>query len=106
MTAAKHTPGPWKADLCLGGWGMHEVQRPDGTSIARLAAIQTAFAPDDEEGMANAQLMAAAPELLDSLREVLQIAQQCIDSLRLISDERQALADAATAIAKATGGAA
>ena len=99
MTAAKHSPGPWKADLCLDGWGIHEVQRADGLSIARLAQMQTAFAPDDQEGIANALLIAAAPDLLKALSAMLT-------HMGMDEDEwnKPTFDQARAAIAKATGG--
>jgi hypothetical protein len=109
MSTAKHTPGPWhwphdSNSLCPvnpdpehstvseilyaeGGHGF--LGRSNNDTLAELEA--------------DRRLIAAAPELLASLREVLTIAQQCIDTSRLIRCERQALADAEAAIAKATG---
>ena len=111
MSAAKHTPGPWKADLCLEGWGIHEVQRADGAGIARLAEMQTAFAPDDKEGIANALLIAAAPDLLEALRAARRAMQEaevawCDGTPSAPVELLNAISDAQAAIAKATGGAA
>lgn len=66
----KHTPGPWKVSPLLSASENHRgfhIISPDGW---RLAQVQ----PYDEDGVqggANAQLIAAAPELLEALEAAL-----------------------------------
>ena len=67
---AKHTPGPWMLD------------HPIGLVLdAAGAAIQTAGAnclnDDDGSGYANARLIAAAPDLLQALKETLAYWDSC-----------------------------
>lgn len=59
---AKHTPGPWHIDG-------HEVHAGDGCEFV------TTFDPSTAVGTANARLIAAAPELLDTLKEALRVME-------------------------------
>jgi hypothetical protein len=52
------TPGPWKAEG-------HTVRHADGTQIALVNAYRA-----DQRGESNARLLAAAPSLLDALRNL------------------------------------
>lgn len=70
-----HTPGPWIAD-CKHPNGTHEVRetlsapaqinRGFGDLVARIEQSDS-FHDGGDEGRANARLIAAAPDLLDSL---------------------------------------
>jgi hypothetical protein len=71
-----HTPEPWTADLLLAltlgdhqdsHWRIHSEQR-DPRSIY-VADLPGSGGPEGETE-ANARLIAAAPELLDALKEV------------------------------------
>ena len=92
MSEQKHTPGPWES-----GNGTTSIYGSDGKEVAR----RIWHGPqDDERSLANARLIAAAPELLAALERTLNWltsypgggAMECYDH-------------ACTAIAKATGGA-
>ena len=97
----KHTPGPWKiaeedVTANLNGWRrnfilVHSTVYNHG---------QTALVPNgmDERGEANASLIAAAPELLEALRN-------CVDGLGCQPGyvNTLALTRAQAAIAKAEG---
>jgi len=68
---SKHTPGPWEAAS-----GEVTTERIEGRSFRRIAAVQDygmGSLPEVDE--ANARLIAAAPELLHSLRGVLHWAE-------------------------------
>lgn len=55
----KHTPGPWKLPLGIGGTGFSGiVESADGTAVAALCN----YRPD--QTLPNARLIAAAPDLL------------------------------------------
>lgn len=56
---AEHTPGPWKAEYDL-------VEGPDGAYVAKAI-----IGVPREEYLANARLIAAAPDLLEALENVL-----------------------------------
>lgn len=64
---SKHTPGPWTA--YYGDWGEFRVSGgPDDDLLADLS-----FYEDKDEGWANAQLIAAAPDLAEALVAALDI---------------------------------
>lgn len=92
-----HTPGPWTARQ----WSCHAattvtVDDPDCVTGKRTIA--------DCESVADARLIAAAPELLAALQAIVKsLADQ--DDEGLI-EHAQPMIDARAAIAKATGGAA
>lgn len=84
-----HTEGPWKNEY-------------DGSIVMRNQIVSAPIAPDGaskEECKANAQLIAAAPDLLD-------VAKYIVDRAEYQKwDEKDALLVCARfAIAKATGG--
>lgn len=91
-----HTPGPWKLVpaknpsynlVCAERW--HK--------LARVVVRMMGHGSDSEEGVANARLIAAAPELLEAAEKALQY-------MRLHKYADQAWADdLASAIAKAKG---
>lgn len=104
---AQHTPGPWFV------WGPFIGPRlaPDSgihVKVARIAGHET-----DADAVANARLIAAAPELLEALAEArIAVAADLEDaqsdegrfqSFEQVFAERLARVDAA--IAKATGAA-
>lgn len=72
MNTPKHTPGPWQASNTDGPWlpggddGLVEATTPDGLFIKR-EICHFFIDPDDEmtlaEDLANARLIAAAPDL-------------------------------------------
>ncbi len=93
---SKHTPGPWRA------W--HD-------SYGRFQIIAGGLPLDPErdgaqpgEGAANAALIAAAPDLLAALEQIVNLDLGCAS----LEDKREAdaiFASAREAIAKANGGA-
>ena len=102
---SKHTPGPWSV-----GEVSHKKQRVDIDSLhadqtlghqtwrglARAYGCEDMPAEGTAAMLANARLLAAAPELLEALQSVLD---NCLDSEGLCA----AHAKARAAIAKATG---
>jgi hypothetical protein len=68
----KHTPGPWSR-----GYGNHIFQgaRDHGYPSGRLLAIcepSSRTEADWEQVFANANLIAAAPEMLDALKDMVE----------------------------------
>ena len=92
---AKHTPGPWVADDNEGfsQWSIWGRMAPSGhgTPGRKVAVVDDCSGHSD----ADAQLIAAAPELLEALQSLVQTLK--------VAGYSTAHADAA--IAKATGGA-
>ena len=92
----KHTPGPWRNDNGV------EISAGKCTSIC---GMRHPF--DDAEKMANANLIAAAPDLLAAL-ELMVRADQAIEREEGLCSDRillriAALDAAAEALAKAKG---
>jgi hypothetical protein len=96
-----HTPGPWRNDEYgirdRGGYicGLHWPMR--------YQAQDDRFVTEQEERLADARLIAAAPDLLAALRKILHQFELNLPKHGVVHDERQALIDAHAAIAKATG---
>lgn len=68
---SKHTPGPWLYDYAPGYCG-ELIALEDGTTLAEFVT---------EPSEANARLIAAAPDLLDALTDVMNfVAADLIDS--------------------------
>ena len=94
----KHTPGPWTVTADGAGWHI-ECAPERGHSVAYIMAEIGEEDPDtsDDEKEANARLIAAAPELLAALIDLLHQS-------KLSQDEGGwDFEQAETAIAKATG---
>ena len=76
--SAKHTPGPWriKSDpmhfdtLTTVEGGAIGVRKPFGVQMI----VQVGGDSDFQEAEANARLIAAAPELLEALKEIIAAA--------------------------------
>ena len=62
MKRTTHTPGPWKR----GGWGGRYILDTSGDVVIGVVVLQDAT---PEQTRADGDLMAAAPELLDALKE-------------------------------------
>ena len=100
MSETKHTPGPWR----ISGGSATTVQADyrainseGGVLIARaLGYPNSGYFPSDDEATANARLIAAAPELLESLERCFNI----MNNGGTWSIEDQAAARAAIAKAK------
>jgi len=104
----KHTPGPWILDkeynvkdrqdrMIVIGSGIfgHDVKS------AAFPASSGQFVADDDGGESNAALIAAAPDLLEALKECLTVVRIQNGNLHADTNEIQARAEAA--IAKAEG---
>ena len=104
-----HTPGPWAAvDPPHSIVVRTESPTKSKFGADRNAAIGGFYRSDPEklaEAMANARLIAAAPELLDALQALVSATERV--SVGDYSEETHdmAVSKARAAIAKATGGA-
>ena len=73
MSEAKHTTGPWINDNGL-------VYGTSGDGTPSFDIYYSADWPGDaDEGMANAKLIAAAPDLLEALPGVVRVADRATD---------------------------
>src|SRR5258708_5011176 len=73
----KHTPGPWSvgdgsAESMYAGSNIVQAHRPDSAALFNLADVNIHF-----EAEANARLIAAAPELLEALRQCMPQIHEC-----------------------------
>lgn len=94
---SKHTPGPW--EVCRDSRGCQSVRAKSGF-LAFTPSIQhyndpTRYIDETEEAKANAHLIAAAPDMLEALKDVIQIVR--VDEWPRLSGKCRA------AIAKAEG---
>ncbi len=98
MTKHTHTPGPWRLiqdgpmpdsrSICAGDYGIGEVWNLNG----------------NPENLANAHLIAAAPDMLAALERCEQILSNCIVAGEALADHFPTrLAAVRAAIAKAKG---
>lgn len=118
---SKHSPGPWLHSGTESSVNFTEVQLADGTRKGRLATsvchhsrpgfpmIRVGATSDDPvEVVANARLIAAAPDLLEAAKLALRVAESWVyDQLSGTDELGVALAKLGpirSAIAKAEGG--
>jgi hypothetical protein len=94
VSAAKHTPGPWVVDG-------KQAWVTQGTRDLPIAALlwPTSLRSEDET-MANARLIAAAPELLEAL---IDLRRQVHEACARDGEGDFETGRAAASIAKATG---
>ena len=92
MSKQSHTPGPWvsRNNMVFGG------KKCICSNFNAASPTPQNIAEDVAMSIANARLMAAAPELLDALVNLLPLISP-------LKAESQQVADASAAIAKATG---
>lgn len=93
-----HTPGPWKVALRQIGYYGRNVIAPHGKNWIRVCSIDYPKAARwHREGVANSHLISAAPELLESLRAMVDRWEpDCEGQDRIMWENARA------AIAKAT----
>lgn len=104
-----HTPGPWTAgeEFCINPRPIGDGRRYDGLIPVGFAFVMDS-ARDRKEVIANQNLMAAAPELLEALEELERIldgpiADSITGDVLAESGAYTALTNARAAIAKAKG---
>ena len=96
----QHTPGPWSMEYDDGVW----ISGPDKNAnvlcdiIGRIDDREAGTQITDED-LANARLIAAAPDLLEALRDLFQAEIEQADHILL----ELAIEKARTAITKAAG---
>jgi hypothetical protein len=88
-----HTPGPWRLEPCSHGGKILRRGDEDAPLMARHPQGGLQIVPE-----ADAHLIAAAPELLEALREALPFVIQALGE-----GERGLSADIKAAIKKAEG---
>lgn len=98
QSKSSFTPGPWRANES------HDYIEPTGGSpiICEFDKIDPVFALGDDERIANAHLIAAAPELLAALEQFVQ-ACDTAPPVHFIGHIVKACEVARAAIVKAKG---
>ena len=106
MSAAQHTPGPWKVEKELSSRLAEWLITMDAGDRGRGIAIAETVPATGRE-LANARLIASAPELLEALKHCEDVFMR-YEISRVDGEEitDKALQTIRAAIAKATGGAA
>jgi hypothetical protein len=94
--SAKHTPGPWFAV----GYQV-EIERENVADICTTNAhlFGQPGLHDDARAMANARLIAAAPDML----KMLEVARDCLEASNFEGEDDEVLAAIASVIARAKG---
>src|SRR5437868_3901379 len=81
MSDQKYTPGPWKSRIASPSDATLIVAgpAPDGDGYERICTVRARedrdYSKDDDRALANARLIAAAPDLLEACRLTLQILE-------------------------------
>jgi len=117
---SKHTPGPWTiSDLYLDDSNQPElaIQAVINGKVCHPAAVCLQFPNMQDMQMANARLIAAAPELLKELKKmcrayvclldggrdkIISLGGDC-DTVEIMEASNPTLSEARAIIAKATG---
>ena len=96
MSEAKHTPGPWQA-CDVGDYSDYDGRcRVILGNDLRIAVVLG----DHDESAANARLIAAAPDLLEELEDMVSLVEYLMND----SYDNKETAEARAAIARAKGG--
>ena len=66
---AEHTPGPWKVEGSKKYPEHHSVSSDEWSGLAIV--FTSGSWVDDPEGLANAHLIAAAPDMLEALEDII-----------------------------------
>ena len=97
-----HTPAPWRTEGKQDENGELFIRSENGVFICEIMGESfDEFAEEERE--ANAQLIAAAPDLLDALKDLVERERTDAAENGFTDDEMTWLEDARRALAKATG---
>lgn len=100
MSKSEHTPGPWNAEIYVHGEFAIVVHRQGHSGGTLVICSRKRHPGRQTEFEANARLIAAAPDLLESLTNLVGLAKLGAASL---DKYHAALSDAEAALAKARG---
>ena len=67
---SKHTPGPWYISETGPKWSINVGNGGDSNKHIAMVSCYQEFTNDHTENLANARLIAAAPELYELLEEI------------------------------------
>lgn len=80
MAEVSHTPGPWRLHInfpdriVAGGVGINHRFVADCRCLSGSPVYREHFTPPQEEALANARLIAAAPDLYEALKAAQKLA--------------------------------
>ena len=106
MSGTGHTKGPWKVGQYLGSLSSFHVHMDAGNKGGGIVVVEAVAGITTEQRLANARLIAAAPELLDALKIAEKKLVELENAVSGGDDEiyvEGAILTARAAIAKATG---
>ncbi len=95
---SKHTPGPWHATVPPSS-DIHFIRNIDSDDAGQIAKVRVGPVLEQAEALANARLIAAAPDLL----EALECLQEWVDNCFQEYSDAEVCSVARAAIAKAEG---
>lgn len=72
----EHTKGPWELDESLRGNSFTAISGDDWIELATVVTRMNMKDEDSPEGMANARLISAAPDLLAALEDAVEALTQ------------------------------
>ena len=106
----KHTPGPW-VDAGAAVCAAYKGQGGEANQLIQIAHLPHPDEFEKDEWQANADLISAAPDLLEACQSVVQAYMQfqaeCLaDGWPKLEGEAEAVTKCRIAVAKATGEAA
>lgn len=101
MTHTKHTPGPWHFTSESTQW--HYIHSYENGIVAEVRKRSNT----NEEGEANARLIAAAPKMLAALEDACFLLNKCginwKEAASMADSMKRSATDARAIIAEATG---
>jgi hypothetical protein len=105
-----HTPGPWLVNCCTKrgtGFYRHQIANQEGSDADVIAVIECNsmldYPPDDPVAEANARLIAAAPDLLEALRQIEMHAGGALEDADPVKALQFIVNEARAVLAKALG---
>ena len=101
MIEAKHTPGPWAVTDCAIGGPSVTAGKSVIADIRTFGGVHV-NGEQNTKTLANARLIAAAPDLLDALDSCIGTLEICFPEAPVDSVIGKDIATARAAIAKAT----
>lgn len=97
---SNYTPGPWHTEVAPSS-DLHFIRGIYSDDAGQIAKVRVGPVLEQDEALANARLLAAAPELLAALEGLCGLAELRPGHLQ---DYKSAVSDARAVIVKAKGG--
>lgn len=106
-----HTPGPWKGGFAITGANGNPVCRvvsdarwQSKTDKVKYGCGGFSQKTSNEEATQNARLIAAAPELLEALKHLVEMVDECHNQDIVPSFDEWPTVEARAILARITGG--